>query len=112
MDVRLNPAAHGAPAPKESTGPKDLGEAARAFEGMLWTQIFQAMRKTVQPSGLLGDSGQARSTYDFLLDQAVVESAVKGGRQMPLAARIEAAWKAQRSEVPALPPTPSLQERS
>lgn len=83
--------------PKDTLGPQDLSESARAFEGMLWTQIFQAMRKTVEPSGLLEDSGQARSTYDMLLDQAIVEAAVKGGREMPLASRIEAAWKARET---------------
>jgi len=38
---------------------------------MLMSFVFQQMRGTVQPSGLFGDDGNARSTYDYLLDQAV-----------------------------------------
>ena len=39
-------------------------KAARQFEGLLMGLLFQTMRKTVQPSGLFGDSGQSRSTYE------------------------------------------------
>lgn len=91
-----------APAGLEGTGrpagppaADHLHEAAVAFEGMLLSLMFQSMRKTVQPSGLLGDSGQARGTLDYLLDQAVVDSAMKGGRTWGLADRIEAAWRAK-----------------
>lgn len=67
--------------------------AARQFEGMVMSLLFQAMRKTVEPSGLLGDGGQARSTYEMLLDQALVDKAVGGGRSWGLADRLSETWK-------------------
>lgn len=69
-----------------------LQQAAREFEGMLMRQLFQTLRKTVEPSGLLGDSGGARNTYDYLFDQAVVEQAMASGKGWGLAARLEASW--------------------
>lgn len=86
--------------PRASTlSPKDLlhpvqggkpvdREAALAFEGMLWTQIFQGMRQTVEPSGLFGEGGQARSTYEYLFDQVVVQSAMASGKSLGLAERL------------------------
>lgn len=59
--------------------------------------LFQTMRKTVEPSGLFGEEGQARSTYEFLLDQAVVEKAVASGRGWGLAERLESAWSGPRN---------------
>lgn len=85
--------APGQPAPGSADA--DLRKAAVAFEGMLISLMFQNMRKTVQPSGLLGDSGQARGTLEYLLDQAVVDSAMKGGRSWGLAQRIEEAWRSK-----------------
>jgi Rod binding domain-containing protein len=67
-------------------------KAAQQFEGLLMSVLFQSMRKTVQPSGLFGDSGQSRSTYEYLMDQAVVDRAVSSGRGWGLAERLEAAW--------------------
>jgi len=67
-------------------------KAARQFEGLLMGLLFQTMRKTVQPSGLFGDSGQSRSTYEYLMDQAVVDRAVTSGRGWGLAERLKAAW--------------------
>ena len=67
-------------------------KAARQFEGLLMNLLFQTMRKTVQPSGLFGDSGQSRSTYEYLMDQAVVDRSVAGGRGWGLADRLKAAW--------------------
>ncbi len=67
-------------------------KAARQFEGLLMSMLFQTMRKTIEPSGLLGDSGQSRSTYEYLMDQAVVDRAVSGGRGWGLAERLKAAW--------------------
>lgn len=67
-------------------------QAARQFEGLLMGLLFQTMRKTVEPSGLMGDSGQSRSTYEYLLDQAVVEGAVNSGRGWGLAERLKASW--------------------
>lgn len=69
-------------------------KAARQFEGLLMSLMFQTMRKTVEPSGLLGDSGQSRSTYEYLLDQAVVDRAVGSGRGWGLAERLKASWAA------------------
>lgn len=67
-------------------------KAARQFEGLLMGLLFQTMRKTVEPSGLLGDSGQSRATYEYLMDQAVVDRAVTAGRGWGLADRLKAAW--------------------
>lgn len=68
-------------------------QAARMFEGMLMTQMFESMRKTIQPSGLFGENTQAKSTYSYLLDQAVVEHAMSSGKGWGLASRLEDAWK-------------------
>ncbi|WP_285575772.1 rod-binding protein [Geothrix limicola] len=54
--------------------------------------LFQTMRKTIQPSGLFGDSGQSRSTYEYLMDQAVVDRAVSSGHGWGLADRLKASW--------------------
>ncbi len=64
-------------------------EAALLFEGMLMTQVFQAMRKTIQSSNLFGDASGSRSTYEYLLDQAVVEHAMASGKGWGLAERLE-----------------------
>lgn len=83
----------GRPLAPAGKGKADLHQAAVAFEGMMVSQLFQSMRKTVPRSGLLGDSGQARGTLDYLLDQAVVDAAMSGGRTWGLAKRVEEAWK-------------------
>ncbi len=75
-------------------------KAARQFEGLLMNLLFQTMRKTVQPSGLFGDSGQSRSTYEYLMDQAVVDRAVAGGRGWGLADKLKAAWDQSGKKVP------------
>lgn len=67
-------------------------KAARQFEGLLMGLLFQTMRKTVEPSGLFGESGQSRSTYEYLMDQAVVDRAVSTGHGWGLADRLKAAW--------------------
>jgi Rod binding domain-containing protein len=67
-------------------------EAAKQFEAMLMENLFRTMRKTVQPSGLFGDGGNARSTYEYLLDQAVTSGALNAGKSMGLAGKLEAAW--------------------
>ncbi len=78
------------------TSPK---EAAQKFEGLLMAQMFQSLRKTVQHSGLFGDEGQARQTYEYLLDQAVVEHAMASGRGWGLAEKIERDWTRQNEKV-------------
>lgn len=80
------------PAPTDKTE-----QAARQFEGLLMGLLFQTMRKTVEPSGLLGDSGQSRSTYEYLMDQAVVDRAVTSGRGWGLADRLVEAWRPRES---------------
>lgn len=78
---------------KALPGPADkTDKAARQFEGLLMGILIQSMRKTVQPSGLFGDSGPSRSTYEYLMDQAVVDKAVTGGRGWGLAERLKANW--------------------
>jgi Rod binding domain-containing protein len=68
-------------------------KAAQMFEGLVMTQMLQAMRKTIQPSGLFGDDSQTRSTYEYLLDQAVVEQAMASGKGLGLAERMEKTWE-------------------
>ena len=96
--------AQGAKAPPDPAEKTD--KAARQFEGLLMGVLFQTMRKTVKPSGLFGDSGQSRSTYEYLLDQAVVDRAVSGGHGWGLAERLKANWNQPekndlKKEVPA-----------
>lgn len=73
-------------------GPAKRHEAAVQFEGLLMSQAFQTLRKTVQPSDLFGQDAQARHTYEYLLDQAVIEHAMKSGKGWGLAERLEASW--------------------
>ncbi len=70
-------------------------EAAKQFEGMLMAFVFQQMRQTVQPSGLFGEEGTARSTYEYLLDQAVTSNAMKAGKGWGLSQKLAAKWDAQ-----------------
>jgi len=83
------------PEPSEKTD-----KAARQFEGLLMGVLFQTMRKTVEPSGLFGESGQSRSTYEYLMDQAVVDRAVSGGRGWGLAERLKESWNRSEKTVP------------
>ena len=85
----------GAPLSKERA---EIRKAAASFEGMLMSTMFQHMRKSIQPSGLLGDSGQARGTLEYLMDQAIVDSAMKGGKTWGLAQRLEEAWMARQTK--------------
>jgi Rod binding domain-containing protein len=75
-------------------------KAARQFEGLLMGLLFQTMRKTVQPSGLFGDSGNTRSTYEYLMDQAVVDRAVTAGHGWGLADRLKESWSRQEKRIP------------
>ena len=70
-----------------------LGKTAVEFEAMLMTQLFQTMRKTVEPSGFFGGNQNERSTYEYLLDQAVVQQAIESGHTWGLAERIEESWR-------------------
>lgn len=74
-------------------------KAAEQFEGLLMGLLFQAMRKTIQPSHLFGDSGNSRSTYEYLMDQAVADKAASSGKGWGLAERLEEAWS-RRDEAP------------
>lgn len=78
-------------------GKANLLETARTFEGMLMGHIFQTMRKTVPNSGLFGESALTRSTYEYLLDQAVVNHAVESGQGWGLAERLAASWQAKQT---------------
>jgi Rod binding domain-containing protein len=93
--VALAKGAQAIPAPPDKTE-----KAARQFEGLLMSAMLQAMRKTVQPSGLFGDSGQSRSTYEYLMDQAVVDRAAASGHGWGLAKRLKASWS--KPETPGL----------
>ena len=84
-----------AQAPTPGTDPK---EAAKQFEGLLMANLFQELRKTVHHSGLLGDGGSARSTYEYLLDQAVVNNAMDANKPSRLRDALEASLKAARSK--------------
>ncbi len=80
-----------AQAPSTSTDPR---EAAKQFEGFLMANLFQELRKSVHPSGLFGDGGTARGTYEYLLDQAVVSHAMDAGRSWGLTDKLEVSLKA------------------
>ena len=82
--------AQGAHAVPDQTDKTD--KAARQFEGLLMSMVFQTMRKTVQPSGLFVDSGSTRSTYEYLMDRAVVDRATSTGHGWGLAERLKANW--------------------
>lgn len=88
-----------AASPRKGT---DIAQAAHEFEGMLLSQMMQVMRSTVEPSGLFGEGGQARSTYEYLLDQAVIDKAVKAGRGFGLAERLERLWNKRQETSHAL----------
>ena len=86
--------------PGPGSTPEHTKEAAQKFEGMLIAYLFQDMRKTVHSSGLFGDEGTARSTYEYLLDQAVSTNALSAGKGFGLAKRLEAAWEARCRYLP------------
>lgn len=67
----------------------DAKEAAKQFEGMLMANLFKEMRKTVQHTGLFGENEQTTSTYEFLLDQAVINHAMDAGSTWGLRDRLE-----------------------
>lgn len=90
----MDPRALAAPRLPSVPAGRSATEAAREFEGLLMAQLFQTLRKTVEPSGLFGDESQARGTYEYLLDQAVVQHAMASGRGWGLAERLEQAWAA------------------
>lgn len=82
-------------------GKGDLKGAAEAFEGILLGQMMATMRSTVPHSGLFGESETTRSTYDYLMDQAVIDKAIKGGRGLGLAAHLERSWaRSREAQVP------------
>jgi Rod binding domain-containing protein len=80
--------------PAAGSGTAHNADAAQQFEGMLMSFVFQKMRQTVQPSGLFGNGGNAQSTYEYLLDQAVASNAMKAGKGWGLSQRLEAKWNA------------------
>jgi Rod binding domain-containing protein len=82
--------------PKPGADKASNHEAALMFEGLMMTQMLQAMRKTIQPSGLFGENTQSRSTYEYLLDQAVVEHAMASGKGLGLADRLEKSWEQKK----------------
>ena len=74
-------------------------EAAKQFEGMLMANLFQCMRKTVSHSDLFGGGGSARSSYEYLLDQAVVTHAMDAGKGWGLSQRLQDGWKLEKAKV-------------
>lgn len=88
----------------------DLHQSALAFEGMLMSMLFQNLRKTVEVSKLLGDSGQARSTFEYLLDQAVADAALKGGKGWGLASRLEESWSRSQGAAQSTRSTKAVEE--
>ena len=83
-----------AQAPEQAPGRS--AEAAKQFEGMLLANLFQQMRKTVHHTDLFGGGGSATGTYEYLLDQAVVNHAMDGGHTWGLSDKIEASLKAHQ----------------
>ena len=59
-------------------------------------QLMQGMRKTVEPSGLFGQHDQSSSTYEYLMDQAVIAKAVKAGKGLGLAPQMERLWASRQ----------------
>jgi len=86
--------ANSAKASQISRQPEEkLGQTATEFEAMLMTQLFQTLRKTVEPSGLFGNNQTERSIYDYLFDQSVFQNAAANGKTWGLASRLEESWK-------------------
>jgi len=79
----------------QPTAKPDNAEAARQFEAMMMAYVFQQMRQTVPQSGLFGDDRVARSTYEYLFDQAVTTNALQAGKGWGLSERLEANWEAK-----------------
>ncbi|MCL1892813.1 MAG: rod-binding protein [Holophagaceae bacterium] len=77
--------------PKNETD--KIAKTAAEFEGMLMAQMIQMLRKTVEPSGLFDVNQTERSTYEYLLDQAIVQHAVSNGQTWGLAERLEESWR-------------------
>jgi Rod binding domain-containing protein len=77
--------------PKETED--KIGKTAAEFEAMLMAQMFQTMRKTVEPSGLFEENQNERSLYDYLFDQAVLQQATAAGQTWGLAEKLEESWK-------------------
>jgi len=76
---------------------KDPKEAAKQFEGMLMSNLFQVLRKTVHHSGLLGGDS-ATGTYEYLLDQAVINHALDAGWTCGLRDRLETSMKSTQGK--------------
>ena len=93
--LSLSPVATQEIVAQPTPGAPTNAEAAKQFEAMLMSFVFQQMRGTVQPSGLFGDDGNARSTYDYLLDQAVTSQAMDAGKGWGLSQRLAATWDAE-----------------
>lgn len=81
--------------PSPGSGKATRKDAAQQFEALLMAQMFQGMRRTVPSSGLFGENQETRRTYDYLLDQAVMQHAMASGKGWGLAEKIEQAWAAQ-----------------
>lgn len=90
MDGVKPPALAGLEVAQLAVKPDRAREAGESFEGMLWTQLFQEMRKTSFGPGLFDGESSARSTYEYLFDQAVVQAAMKAGKGLGIAERIAA----------------------
>ena len=86
---------------KHSKGGSDekMSQTALDFEAMLMSQMFQTMRKTIEPSGLFGYNQSERSTYEYLLDQAMFQNAAADGQTWGLAERLEEAWKLLQEKI-------------
>ncbi len=79
-------------------GGRDPKEAAMQFEGLLMANLFKEMRKTVHTSGLFGQSDSARGTYEYLLDQAVVNHAMESGKTWGLSERLASSFAASKQK--------------
>ena len=78
---------------------KDPKEAAKQFEGLLMANLFKELRKTVHHTGLFGESDTARSTYEYLLDQAVINHAMEAGKTWGLRDKLETSLKAAQGKM-------------
>lgn len=76
-----------------------LRQACQLFEAQFLKTLWKEMRKTVPKAGLI-NGGQAEQMFTDLLDQAVSDSSVKGGRSMGIAAMLEKQLSRERAQRP------------
>jgi len=62
----------------ENKDDKELKKVCQDFEGVLLEMMYKEMRATVKKSGLFQEDF-SRKVYESMLDEKIVDAAVKGG---------------------------------